>query len=454
MKKILIANSDIEESQKLIEIIGQNFDVFTISRPEELPRDLQGYNLALVDFNISESYGMNILTDILNQSYIPILILAPPDNPKYAAEAIKLGAFNYIIKTDQYFGIVEILVQDTIRKFEQRSEMIQTIIELKRQVNELEQQIASGTKTCNISNKTKEEPTNVIEKAAVAPKSRKMAFNDVVRRLKRGEINLPTPPKMQIQFDEMVRNQKGIHEIANLLKQDVSISSQLISISNSVYFQGMVENITVEQAITRLGLITARKYVVIICNRSLYVTQKKKNMEWMERLWKHSLCSGLAAQFVCEMTHQKQSEELFSMGLFHDIGKLILLQIMAELDVDIVDDITDEDERTELFSMISCNHGAFGAMLLKRWGFSKLYQQIAMNHDNPENADPISRELLIVNFANIVSKSMGYCLQETLTDEEKIEPALSTNLLKIDAPTIATIKAKIQEHMNSLQQVF
>lgn len=452
MKKVLIANADLEETQKLHEIIGQNFEVVTIGRPEELPRDLQGFNLALVDFNISEAYGMNILTDILNQSYIPILILAPPDNPKYAAEALKMGASNYIIKTDQYYDVINILVLDTIRKFEQRSQMIRTIIDLKKRISELENQIASEKNSNKIPNKVKEEQRSVFENAPPAPKSRKMAFNDVVNRLKRGEINLPTPPKMQIQFDEMVRSQIGIQEIARFLKQDVSISSQLISISNSVYFQGIVENTTVEQALTRLGLITARKYVAIISNRSMYATQKKKNMEWMERLWKHSLSSGLAAQFVCEITQQKQSEELFTMGLFHDIGKLILLQLMAELDVDIFNDTTDESDRTDLFHMISNNHGAFGAMLLKRWGFSQLYQQVAQHHDNPENADPISRELLIVNFANLTAKSMGYCLQETPVDE--IETALSTNLLKIDAPAIAAIKGKIQEHMKNLQQLF
>jgi HD-like signal output (HDOD) protein len=271
-------------------------------------------------------------------------------------------------------------------------------------------------------------------------------------RLKRGEINLPAAPRIQIQFDEMIRNQKGISEMASLLKQDVSISSQLISISNSVYFQGIVRNTTVEQAITRLGLITTRKYVVIICNRSLYLTKKKKNMEWMELLWKHSLSSGLAAQFICEQTQQKQSEEMFTVGLFHDIGKLILLQIMAELDIDIANDVTDKNDRTDLFNMISCNHGAFGAMLLKRWRFPQLYQQIAMHHDNPENADPISKELLIANFANLIAKSMGYSLQETPADE--IETALSTNLLKIDADTVVTIKTKVREHMGNLQQLF
>ena len=214
----------------------------------------------------------------------------------------------------------------------------------------------------------------------------------------------------------------------------------------------MAENTTVKQAITRLGLNTTKQYVRIICNRSLYATQKKKNMEWIEKLWKHSLSCGLAAQFTCEIIQQKQPEEVFTMGLIHDIGKLILLQIMGELDIDIADEKLDENYRAELFDALSRNHGTFGATLLKRWGFSSLYQQIALFHDNPENADPISRELLIVHFANLLAKSIGYSVREKY--RSRVEKALSTNLLKLDSAKITEISGKVKEQMSNLQSIF
>jgi HD-like signal output (HDOD) protein len=257
---------------------------------------------------------------------------------------------------------------------------------------------------------------------------------------------------MQMQFEEMIKNQKGLQEIAQLLKQDVSIASQLISVSNSAYYRGMAENTTVEQAITRLGLNTTKQYVGIICNRALYATQKKKNMGSIERLWKHSLSCGLAAQFTCEVIRQKQAEEVFTMGLIHDIGKLILLQIMGELDIDITDEKLPEDDRAELLDALSKNHGTFGATLLKRWGFSSLHQQIALFHDDLENADPISRELLIVHFANLLAKSIGYSAQQESGVE--VEKALSTNLLKLDSEKIAEIGEKVKTHMSNLQSIF
>jgi HD-like signal output (HDOD) protein len=162
---------------------------------------------------------------------------------------------------------------------------------------------------------------------------------------------------------------------------------------------------------------------------------------------------GLAAQFTCEVIQQKQSEELFTMGLIHDIGNLILLQIMGELDIDIGDKKMDENDRAELLGALSLNHRAFGAALLKKWGFSEMHQQIALFHNDPQNADPITRELLIVNFANLVSNSIGYTILMDNTSIE-IENAFSTNLLKLDSEKIAVVQEKVKEHMGNIQSIF
>ena len=452
MKKVLIANKDIEEGQKLEKLLGQQFDVTAICSPAEQPDDMKDFRLVLIDSNFTESYGVDFLEKALNNPHLPVLIATPPDNPKHAAEALKLGAFNYIIKTDHYYEAVDILIKEAIHKFDQFIKMNQIIIDLKQKVNELEKQSDPGSKVGKKPDEvTVKEPAK--QKGGVTPeKPRGFVFDDIIARLKKGEINLPTPPQIPIKFEEMIRNRTGFHDVAKLLKQDMSISSQLISVSNSAYYQGMAKNTTVEQAITRLGLNTTRKYVEIICNRSLYSSHNKKNVEWLEKLWKHSLSCALAAQQVCEITQQNQAEEVFTMALFHDIGMLILLQIMGELDVDISDDKMSTKDRAEIFNTLSLNHCAFGAMLLKRWGFSNLHQQIALLHKNPEKADPVPNELLIVHFSNLLSKSLGYQVQKE--SEANIEEALSENPLKLGPEKIAEVKQKVTEHMSNLQGIF
>jgi HD-like signal output (HDOD) protein len=175
-------------------------------------------------------------------------------------------------------------------------------------------------------------------------------------------------------------------------------------------------------------------------------------MDILERLWKHSMCCGIASQLTCEITGVKQAEEVFTMGLIHDIGILILLQILSELDINLTDGKMNAADRAELMKAIALNHGAFGATLLKRWGFSELYQQIALFHANIENADPISKELLIVHFANSLAKSIGYHWEENA--ETKIEEDPSPRLLQMGPSIIEQVKENTQQHMQELQSIF
>jgi HD-like signal output (HDOD) protein len=387
--------------------------------------------------------GIDLIGEVLKKSYLPILMTTSLDDAKAATEAIKAGAYNYIIKTEHYLEMLNFMIEDAMKRFDKYEQMKQTIVDLQKKVAELEETLAHHSQSGDASGNGS---------SGEQAKSKSSVFEDMIQRLKRGEINLPSPPQIQIKFEEMLKEGAGISEIAHLLKQDVSICSKLISISNSAFYQGIKENRTLEQALSRLGLITTRKYVSIIYNRALYTTQKKANMEILERLWKHSMCCGIASQLTCEITGMKHAEEVFTMGLIHDIGILILLQILSELDINLTDAKMNAADRAELFGAIALNHGAFGATLLKRWGFSEVYQQIALFHNNIENADPIGKELLIIHFANSLAKSIGYHWEENA--EAKIEEDPLTRLLQIGPDTINQVKESTQQHMQELQSIF
>jgi HD-like signal output (HDOD) protein/ActR/RegA family two-component response regulator len=436
MKTVLIANKDLEEAKVLLDIASREFNALVISSPSELTADLQPLNLVLIDSNFTSVCGIDFISEVQKQTYVPILVVTPPGDAKCAAEAIKAGAYNYIVKTREYPEILNFMISEAIQRFDQYEQMKQTIQDLKHRVSELEGQVSGheGTST----------PKPV--------KSSDGIFAEILLRFRKGEINLPSPPQIVAKFNSLLEEGSGIPEISGLLRQDVSISSKLIGISNSAYYQGVKENKTLEQAICRLGLVTTKKYVEILCNRSLYTTQNKGNIDQIEKLWKHSICCAIGSQITCEIVQCKGPEELFTMGLTHDIGKLILLQILSELNVDTSDGNITAENRAELAQMFAVNHANFGALLLKRWNFPISFQQVALYHDHLENADPISKELQIVHFANAVANSLGYCFGKK--EESRIEDLLSTRLLQIQPERIASVRDRVREHMDVIKSFF
>jgi HD-like signal output (HDOD) protein len=75
-------------------------------------------------------------------------------------------------------------------------------------------------------------------------------------------------------------------------------------------------------------------------------------------------------------------------------------------------------------------HGKFGAVLFDKWGFSDKYIQTAMYHDDLSGTKQVSRELLVIHFANILVKSMGYGQDEDEIPE--LDQAASTRHLGFD----------------------
>jgi hypothetical protein len=72
-------------------------------------------------------------------------------------------------------------------------------------------------------------------------------------------------------------------------------------------------------------------------------------------------------------------------------------------------------------------------------------------HDNLHDADPISKELLIVHFANLLVKGMGFVFTDGSIPD--IETSESAQFLKIDPETIAAIKKDTAEYMENVGRI-
>lgn len=429
MKTVLALLESSDEAGRLREKIGQEFDLQVITSLDQLQDDLLNKtDMIILDQDAVDQPVSPFLKNILKKFYLPILLLTSYDNINAAIFAVREGAYNYLIKVGNYYQTINLVINESINKFTEQMQMNQTILSLKKRVSELEEQL-------HITQKKDEEtrPSDTTSNVII---------EDIIASIKRGEINLPSLPKISIKFRELLNKEADFIEIADLLRQDIAISSKLISVSNSAYYRGIVQNKTLEQAIGRLGLNVTKQYVDVVCNRSLYTTSNKKYVKVMEKLWEHALSCAFACQFVDQFLGLDLVDDAFTMGLLHDIGKLLLLQIVFELEVS--GKFKDKLNMLELINTLGIYHGKFGSSLLKRWEFSDEFANVALYHDNLSDADIISKELLLVHFSNLLAKTMGYDMQYT---EVNIDTAESTRLLGLKEPLITEVKEKVKIFM-------
>jgi HD-like signal output (HDOD) protein len=175
-------------------------------------------------------------------------------------------------------------------------------------------------------------------------------------------------------------------------------------VSNSPYYRGQAENKTLEQALGRLGLEATKKYVDVLATRSLYAPTGAKYRPQLQSLWQQALACAQASELIAEGLSLRLAQDPFTLGLLHEIGKMILLHIVAELEKGrkLGGPVKDEDLRLTLATY----HGQFGAAVLQKWGFPSQFSLVARHYDRLEQAPQKTPELLVVHAAKAMAMSI------------------------------------------------
>jgi HD-like signal output (HDOD) protein len=236
---------------------------------------------------------------------------------------------------------------------------------------------------------------------------------------------------------------ESLQELSSMLEKDPGISSKIISVSNSVQYKGMAPVKTLEQAIGRIGITEARNYVELIANRSLYASSGEKHKANLDRLWQHSLACAYACRELAKMFPGSDPTEMFAMGLFHDIGELLLIQIISELESKGAYENAVSD--LDLRGFLDKHHGQFGAALMRKWKLAEEFQQAAQWHEDLANASAITPALLITNLGDQIVKSLGYGEQKP--GDLPISESKAVSDLNIDDAAIEKIKESVSRLM-------
>jgi putative nucleotidyltransferase with HDIG domain len=238
----------------------------------------------------------------------------------------------------------------------------------------------------------------------------------------------------------------------------VAISAELIRMSNSAYYRGFIPNKSLEQAISRIGAAATEQAVAELTGRQFFTMKNKKFRALIEKVWKHSIACAYASEITAKLLNLELPADPFAMGLLHDIGKLALLEIMAEMERR--GKFNGGIPQAKLLETITAHHGVVGAKLLEKWKYAASYVACASDHENgggdedEEAKAPPSKELLIVRFANMAAKAMGYSLEENEYTDLPLENIELAYDLKLNLIDINKLKDQLTEEMKGAMELF
>ena len=211
--------------------------------------------------------------------------------------------------------------------------------------------------------------------------------------------DIPAMPTIWLRIRELMQ-QKSVTAamIAKEILKDQGTTTRLLKVANSAAFNKNNKRIsTITEAIVQLGFNEVRTVVVGYAVSSMLEKLQQNEYFDIKAYWVHSLAAGIASRMIAETVRYPNAEEAFIAGLLHDIGKLIISQLMpAEYGRVVQKVAAGSDYLSAEDDVLRVNHQVIGSWIAGRWQFPEiLICAISQHHRDELAPDQRSKYKLI-----------------------------------------------------------
>lgn len=257
-----------------------------------------------------------------------------------------------------------------------------------------------------------------------------------------GKTSLPVFNKIALKLQqELSKPEPDQHVIKKMISNDPSLTGQLLKIANSAFYKGLEDVTTVQEAIFRLGMAEVANLVLLITQKSNFQSKDAYIQEIMNRLWKHSVGCAIGSKWISSRCGCSDlSNQAFTAGLLHDVGKLFILTVVDSLIMSGHEEI--KAPLKVLNRIMAELHVIHGYSLMKIWALPEIYCEVVRDH-HKERIDSKNIILPIVKLVDMTCNKIGLGIA-SCNDciPEETEEARILGLSEID---MAELEIKLED---------
>jgi HD-like signal output (HDOD) protein len=252
------------------------------------------------------------------------------------------------------------------------------------------------------------------DKKPVGPPTGEALKQRILRHMK----DLPPIPQTIFKAREIMANpDSDFKELANLFETDQAIAAKILKIANSPYYGYSGKITSIQRASVILGHKTLVELLTVIGTAGLL--GNKLEGYWLDSgaLWKHSLAVAFGSRIIANTIKPALSNDAFTSGLIHDVGKLILDQHVKER-WELFQNFMDDGEHTFLDAekkILDLDHAEVASEVCKKWNIPEPLTVAIRYHHHPSQSNG-SELAYIVHVADAIAMmtSLGMGIDGTL----------------------------------------
>lgn len=221
------------------------------------------------------------------------------------------------------------------------------------------------------------------------------------------DIQLVSLPELCLEVESLVDlPHTTAADLGAVISKDTALSTRLLKLVNSAFF-GLTRKVdTLSRAVNLIGMQELRNLTLAASATEVFTNIDSRLID-MSAFWRHSVYCGLVARKLAKHAHVLHSERLFTAGLLHDVGRLLLLMKMPDKMECVVSEYRKSDKSIcELeIEHIGFDHAEAGAALLAHWSLPTSLCSSVRYHHAPAIAEDAHLESSILHIADRITHS-------------------------------------------------
>lgn len=215
-----------------------------------------------------------------------------------------------------------------------------------------------------------------------APSTDDEHFERAIRAaMGQGRVQIPMMPRVAVQLQRAGSDPRAsIRQLAGIIESDPAVAAEVMRVANSPFYRSLVASKSVRSAVSKMGLSGTRDVVMMVTFRGRVLKAHHALQQEARALWEHSVGAGYLARLLAAEL-KLDPDVAFTAGLFHDVGKLVLLDVAVSLSREHRRDVT--PSRQALARAFQAHHVSAGVLVAERWNLTPDVIAIVTDHHRP-----------------------------------------------------------------------
>jgi putative nucleotidyltransferase with HDIG domain len=192
--------------------------------------------------------------------------------------------------------------------------------------------------------------------------------------------DLPTMPVLLVRILAVVDGERSsVRDLVDVIQRDQALTARVLRLANSGFFGYARQVASLARAVMLLGFSTVRNLALGV---KVWETLAVDRGLSLAHLWAHSAFVAAAARHIAQRTRTGEPEEVFTAGLLHDVGRVILTLRFADKYAAVCDGPPAELIERER-AAFGFDHAQAGAWLAEAWELPVAIAETAERHHRP-----------------------------------------------------------------------